>query len=331
MENMIRKSSNNPHSASTRRKIDQLYSCVRYCEDDCRCRRTMQLEFFGEKFDKAKCNQTCDNCKAGREPIRREVTDEAKTILKLLESIQKNQTALVTLAQLTQLYNGSKAKAATKNLNTDYLTGYGAGRDLKKGEADRITHHMMFERVLEETSVENQRGFSSDYVNPGENARALLSGGKRLFVEFPQQRKKSNEENKKPSAKKKKKSTTPKKKKATTTKKVAKAPKSKPAAATASINDSAGGLSFVELDDSSSDDESDDDVLLFSLKGNNKNAAPPILPDKHTKALIDLIKQLTQSWANEEKLMGNKVFCKSIPWFGGRSLSFPFHPVFLLV
>jgi outer membrane protein assembly factor BamE (lipoprotein component of BamABCDE complex) len=266
----------------------------------------MQLEFFGEQFDKAKCNQTCDNCKAGREAVRRDMTDEARTILQLLESIQKQQGALVTLSQLSQLYAGSTARTATKDLDTKRLVGFSAGKDIKKGGGiDRVTHQMMFERILEETSVENRGGFLSDYVNPGENAQNLLQGRKRLFVEFPKPGKKANKENKKPAAKKKRATASSKKKTTTATSKkktVATSSKSKPA----SKEDTNAGLSF-EVDGSSSDD--DDDVVLFSLKG-NKNGAPPTLPDKHTKALIDLIKQLTQSWANEEKLMGNKVFCK---------------------
>ena len=48
LETMIRRSSNNPNCPGMKRKIDQLYSCLRYCENEFLCRRTMQLEFFGE-------------------------------------------------------------------------------------------------------------------------------------------------------------------------------------------------------------------------------------------------------------------------------------------
>ena len=61
LEMMIRKASgHNQHSVATRRKIDHLYTCVRYCEDAYECRRTLQLQFFGELFEKTKCNKTCD-------------------------------------------------------------------------------------------------------------------------------------------------------------------------------------------------------------------------------------------------------------------------------
>jgi len=35
---------------------------VDYCKDDRTCRRKMQLSYFNEKFDKAQCKNTCDNC-----------------------------------------------------------------------------------------------------------------------------------------------------------------------------------------------------------------------------------------------------------------------------
>src|SRR3569832_969093 len=89
LEHMIVKASNNPNNEATRRKIDQLYSCVRYCEDEFRCRRTMQLEFFGETFDRSKCSKTCDYCMEGREPERRALTNVAIDLLELLAEVSR--------------------------------------------------------------------------------------------------------------------------------------------------------------------------------------------------------------------------------------------------
>ena len=43
--------------------LDNLFKCVRYCLNEVDCRRTMLLEYFGEKFASEKCGKTCDNCK----------------------------------------------------------------------------------------------------------------------------------------------------------------------------------------------------------------------------------------------------------------------------
>ena len=186
LENMIVKSSKDPYGPAARRKIDQLYACVRYCEEEFRCRRTMQLEFFGETFDKSNCNKTCDNCKAGREPDRRDLTSEAQTILRLFDGVnQQKRGHGVTLTQLTDLYRGSKSQSAVKFLDTSRLQGYGAGSKFKKLDADRIVHAMIFDRIINESSVQNKGGFSSDYVNLGENAAATSDGRRRFMVDFP--------------------------------------------------------------------------------------------------------------------------------------------------
>ena len=202
LEHMIVKSSNDPYGPATRRKVDQLYACVRYCEDEFRCRRTMQLEFFGETFDSAKCNKTCDNCRAGRIPEPKDLTNEAQTILRLLASIQK--TKRTTLAQLTDLFRGSKSQSATKFLDTNRLIGYGAGSSFKKHEVDRIVHAMIFERIIVETAIENQGGFSSDYVDAAENASAILNYERKFHVNFPKPKSKAAPETKTKSQKKRK-------------------------------------------------------------------------------------------------------------------------------
>lgn len=51
-----------------------------YCECETHCRRVMQLKHFGERFDPARCDYTCDNCGTARATItsyykRKIVTD----------------------------------------------------------------------------------------------------------------------------------------------------------------------------------------------------------------------------------------------------------------
>ena len=36
---------------------------LQYCENQMDCRRSQILQFFGEVFDRERCNKTCDNCK----------------------------------------------------------------------------------------------------------------------------------------------------------------------------------------------------------------------------------------------------------------------------
>lgn len=326
---MIRKSAPNPNSPSTRRKIDQLYTCVRYCEDEFRCRRTMQLEFFGETFHRKVCGKTCDNCRSGREPDHRDMTDAAKSLLELFDEIAQQRGGRgTTLTQLSELFRGSKSQAATKNLKVNRLKNYGKGSKYKKPDIDRITHAMIFERLLEETSVVMPGGFSVDYVAHGENAPAVLYSGRRFKVEFPKAG--SSRTSAAPSTTKKKETKAAKKTTSSTTKKTAstkKTPatkrtktaisaKSRKAALTA-IENYENGLQFSDGDDGNDSDGSVSaaswDAQTTSSRRTTKSDTPAHrLPARDASSLAKKIKELTVLWANEEMLVGNQVFCK---WF----------------
>ena len=294
LEGMIKKSASNPFGQSTRRKVDQLYTCLRYCEDEFRCRRTMQLEFFGEAFHRSKCRGTCDNCREEREIDKRDLTEVAKVMLTLLAAIQshKRRSGLgATLLQLTELFRGSKTKAITKSLpNFLRLPGYGhaARYNLKKkSDIDRIAHAMIFERILVEVSEQNKQGYSSDYVQAGEQADAIRNGQRKFFVEFPKDKPEpKGKENSKPDQTKK---NSPKKSKSKAKKATAKSTKG-----------------FTPLHNESEDDSE------AGLSTTTDSAIPnAVLPPE---CALQLKKQITKAvglWAAEEQMLGSKnVYCK---------------------
>jgi len=305
LEGMIRKGATNPNCPAMRRKIDQLYSCLRYCENEFICRRTMQLEFFGEKFDRAKCKKTCDNCQSGKEPEKRDLTLEATTILQLLDDlmIQKNGRN-ATMAQVTELYRGSKSKSATKFINVQKIHGYGAGLKYTKADVDRITHAMVFQGIIQEISEVNGSGFNSDFLHHGKKSDAIRNGVEKFYVEFPSSISKST-----PSAKKSKgkDTSTAKKKKKTKTGSKTKPKVPKPV----TIKNGKFEVPIIEsIDDSDDDMEFDDGLPSSSRKVGQKNKTPDksILPKNHTEALMKRIKKLVSLWADEEVMNGNKVF-----------------------
>jgi bloom syndrome protein len=315
LEGMIRKASNNPNSQSTNRKIDQLYTCLRYCENEFLCRRTMQLEFFGETFERSKCKKTCDNCKSGREAEPRDLTDDALAMLQLLQSMLKQRGGHgvrgVTLLQLTELFRGSKSKSATKSLDVSKLLYVGAGKKYQKKEIDRIAHAMIYEKMLVEEQFQNAVGFNSDYVIPGEQANLLQHRQRRFILDFPKTvPKETTPAAKGTSAKKKgKDDSTPK---AHDTK-VAKAIVKKSATKSRQFK-SSQQVEIESLLDSDSDSDFDDDARTVGIKS---TTTPSLFPQDKTKTLIDLINRLVGMWAEEEQIAGNKVFCK---WYPGRYL-----------
>jgi superfamily II DNA helicase RecQ len=285
LEGMTMKSSTDPNGQATRRKIEQLYTCVRYCEDEFRCRRTMQLEFFGETFDSSKCNKTCDNCRAARVPDRRDLTSVAQEILRLMDSMARIKR--ITMKQLTDLYRGSKCQSSTKGFDTNRLDGFGKGSRWKKFELDKIVHTMVCDHIMLETSIQNQSGFNMDYIGAGENAGKILNGQMNFYVNFPtiQRKEKENED---------------------TTK--AKKRKAKASTGTMAANSKAPGFAQnevcvnvpMELDDA------DDGEVLSTLVPRADDSGRPILPPRKATELAKRIKELAEAWAREEAMLGNK-------------------------
>ena len=296
LEKMIRSNAPNAYCPAMRRKIDQLYSCVRYCENEFMCRRTMQLEFFGEKFDRVKCNNTCDNCRSGKEPEKRNLTTQAQSILQLLDDllVQRNGRG-ATMAQLTELYRGSKSKTATKFIDVKKLSSYGSGSKFSKSDVDRIMHAMVFNNILEEISETNARGFNSDFVHLGRRAEELRVGSFDFFVEFPKASSKT------PKAKKKRTTTS-------ATKKNKDSPKARKAM---TVKNGKLEVANIEtIDDSDDEFEFDNGLNQPGRKVGNKSKSPDksILPKNHTSTLMERIKKLVSLWADEEVMNGNKVF-----------------------
>jgi hypothetical protein len=258
----------------------------------------MQLEFFGENFDRSKCNETCDNCKAGKEPEKRDTTGVARMLLGLLTDFQNKRNGRgVTLLQVSELYRGSKTKSLVGNLDTGRLKGYGAGSKYKKYDIDRIMHAMVFDRLLLEESTETNGGFAVDYVKYGENAHAVLNGGRQFFVEFPKVQ---------PARKAKAKSTKSASKKSSKRKPASKASTGKRKSTGSAQTPSAeNGLQFQEAGDSS-----DDDILSSSPFSADKVDVQMVLSHEQTKQLSEKIKKMTQIWALEEQEMGKNVHCE---------------------
>lgn len=274
LEGMIRKSSTNKYSSATRRKIDQLYACLRYCEDNFECRRTLQLQFFGENFDPSNCNKTCDNCREGLVAENRSVTNETREILQLLSSVH-SQNRNCTLLGLSELWRGSKNKQHTKFLLTSSLNGYGGGSKHSKHDVDRIMHALVFENILEETAQQaGASGFAADYVQPGSKAQSVLAGTSQVFVRFA--RKKGPE----------KKATTKKKKKDTATKTKGKK-KSKKSAKSAD--------SPIDLDDFLDGNPEP----AASAANVSRQAVTGVFSAEHTSALRARIQKLVAMWAAE--------------------------------
>ncbi|KAE8893266.1 ATP-dependent DNA helicase Q-like 1 [Phytophthora fragariae] len=50
--------------------MEKLRAMAEYCEDDTTCRRQQLISYFGQKFQRADCNRTCDNCRRTQRAAR---------------------------------------------------------------------------------------------------------------------------------------------------------------------------------------------------------------------------------------------------------------------
>lgn len=61
-----------------------LFGVISFCENAIDCRRKLQLQYFGEKFDPVNCHETCDNCRdaANAQVIKRDVTKYVQAVIR---------------------------------------------------------------------------------------------------------------------------------------------------------------------------------------------------------------------------------------------------------
>ena len=187
-----------PHDASSSARLthylrslvvcasqDQLYDCFKYCEDDVRCRRSLQLEHFGETFDKSLCNKTCDNCRGGKTSSKEDFTFEAKEILGLLRQVkQVTDGVSCTLVQLGDLYRGlvSSSKKVVFQPQRD-LPSLGLGKRFKKAQVEGILYGMLAQHILEEKSERGGMGFLVTKVHHGNDAPLVEHNTKKFEIE----------------------------------------------------------------------------------------------------------------------------------------------------
>jgi RecQ family ATP-dependent DNA helicase len=147
----------------------ELNNIVAYCEDRFTCRRQLQLKHFGEEFDPTQCNQTCDNCKAGRLAESRDFTAEARSVLAALEGPRKG---LNTVNQIVLFMKGAAVKQAS--LKTAGM--YGSLKRLSKEDIERLLRQLIVEDALREKPIKSFKKAFGTVVDLGPNASKVKAG-----------------------------------------------------------------------------------------------------------------------------------------------------------
>ncbi|XP_068662077.1 ATP-dependent DNA helicase Q-like 4A isoform X2 [Aristolochia californica] len=162
--------------------IENLLCMVGYCENDVDCRRLLQLDHFGEKFDPANCGKTCDNCCKSFSTVQKDVTEIAKQLVELVKSTWQKHSSV----HILEVFRGSMSQNV-KKYKHDTLSLHGAGKHLAKIEASRILHHLVVEDILvEDVKKSDLYGSVSSVLKLNESkASELFFGQKRISLRFP--------------------------------------------------------------------------------------------------------------------------------------------------
>ena len=162
------------------RQMQMLRVVVQFCENRSDCRRVQVLAYFNEYFDREKCNGGCDNCSSESTFESQDFTDYARSAIKLVRRVQKQN---VTLLHCVDVFRGSKSKKIAE-LEHDQLDEYGLGSELERGVAERLFHRLLSEDALEEINRVNKSGFANQYIKLGRNSNEFSMGRRRVNIQI---------------------------------------------------------------------------------------------------------------------------------------------------
>lgn len=139
---------------------DMLRTVIQYCENKADCRRAQVLGYFSEPFDTSNCKSTCDNCRSENTFVTRDLTEYAAMAIKLVSQVHEDN---VTMHQCVDAFRGaSGAKIKKTGLEA---SGWGFGKDLERGDNERIFQYLLDAGALKEKSKVNKVGFATSYLH----------------------------------------------------------------------------------------------------------------------------------------------------------------------
>lgn len=176
----------------------ELMNMIKYCENMFCCRREMLLSYFGERLTKEDCAKTCDNCRAGKVPVVKDFTEEAKIAVNFLETHEYSD---YTMNQLVQVLSGRvKDKSKTKFAREADI---GVLKQLKVTEVELLVKELVIKRFFTETLKKPKNKLASPLsILDVERKRAelLYQGKEKVLIAFPGLKRIDSSEDKAPKA-----------------------------------------------------------------------------------------------------------------------------------
>ncbi|KAI1512506.1 ATP-dependent DNA helicase hus2/rqh1 [Pyrenophora tritici-repentis] len=157
---------------------DMLRTVVQYCENKADCRRAQVLGYFSEAFDASKCNNTCDNCRSDTTFVTKDLTDYASMAIKLVSRVHEDN---VTMHQCVDAFRGAGGAKIKSSGLEEY--GWGYGKDLERGDNERIFQYLLDAGAFKEKSKVNKVGFATNYLHPASTRNDYETKKKQLMLQ----------------------------------------------------------------------------------------------------------------------------------------------------
>ncbi|KAL6709458.1 ATP-dependent DNA helicase sgs1 [Coniothyrium glycines] len=157
---------------------DMLRTVVQYCENKADCRRAQVLGYFSESFDPTNCRETCDNCCSDAQFVTKDLTEYAAKAVELVHKVHEGN---VTMHQCVDAFRGAKTARIGKSGLEEH--GWGFGRDLERGDNERIFQQLLDAGAFKEKSKVNKVGFATAYLHPASTRNDYANNRKQLHLQ----------------------------------------------------------------------------------------------------------------------------------------------------
>lgn len=140
--------------------LQNLNKMVLYCENVVDCRRELQLNYFGENFNRSQCSakgsSACDNCLSNvSDEASYQLTDVTNDCLKIAKAVRdlcNRPGQRFTLLQMVDVFIGSKAKKVI-NDGHDKTEFFGILANWSRNDINRLLHKMVLDEYLKEDLI----------------------------------------------------------------------------------------------------------------------------------------------------------------------------------
>ncbi|RMZ80941.1 hypothetical protein DV737_g2780, partial [Chaetothyriales sp. CBS 132003] len=171
IKRMINEGEGNAEQKERQRQM--LRNVVQFCENRSDCRRSQVLAYFNERFPPDRCDGGCDNCNSNSVFQLQDFTEHARHAVELVRQIGRDD---VTLLHCVDVFRGAKGATKIKTMGHDRVREYGMGKDLERGDCERLFQRLVNDDILEEHQKTNRAGWTTGYVRLGAKVNMVTRG-----------------------------------------------------------------------------------------------------------------------------------------------------------